>query len=331
MPSVFLSPSLQPFNPYVIGGNEQQYMNYVADALEPYLRANGISYGRSSPDMTLAQAIEMSNSGDYDLHLALHSNAAAGENAGKLRGYQAYYYTYSAQGRRAADIIVENAKRIYPLPDLVFSVPVTNLAELRRTKAPAVLIEIAYHDNLDDARWIANNIQSIAKNLAQSLTQFFGMSFKDVCTGTGATLASLGYYEAGNYARVCTMSTPLNIRRNPNVQSDVIGSIPRGELTLVLAAPANGWVKIRYNSTEGYVSADYLCACTQTGGQREGVVTTNGANLNLRNRPADMAPVIGRIPNGTRLPILEQVGDWYKVNFNGTLGYAAARYIREVS
>lgn len=27
MPIIFLSPSLQPFNEYVGGGNEQQYMN----------------------------------------------------------------------------------------------------------------------------------------------------------------------------------------------------------------------------------------------------------------------------------------------------------------
>ena len=30
MPIIFLSPSLQPFNQYVGGGNEQQYMNEVA-------------------------------------------------------------------------------------------------------------------------------------------------------------------------------------------------------------------------------------------------------------------------------------------------------------
>jgi len=331
MPSVYLSPSLQSFNPYIIGGNEQQYMNYVADALEPYLRANNIAYNRSQPNMTLAEVIAESNLGNYDLHLALHSNAAAGANAGKLRGYQAYYYATSADSRKVAEIIVENAKKIYPLPNLVFAVPVTNLAELRRTKATSVLIEIAYHDNLADANWIVGNIQAIAKNLAQSLTQYFNLPFKDVCTGAGATLAILGSYPKGNYARVCTMSTSLNIRKQPSVQSAVAGSIPKGALALVLESPVNGWVKVRYNSTEGYVSADYLCACTQSGSTREGVVTTNGANLNLRVRPADSAPVIGRITNGTRLPILEQIGTWYKVNYNGTLGYVSAQYVKEVN
>ena len=47
MPIIFLSPSLQPFNQYVGGGNEQQYMNEVADAMEPMLRANAIRFTRA--------------------------------------------------------------------------------------------------------------------------------------------------------------------------------------------------------------------------------------------------------------------------------------------
>ena len=37
MPSIYLSPSLQPYNKYVNGGDEQYYMNLIADAMEPYL------------------------------------------------------------------------------------------------------------------------------------------------------------------------------------------------------------------------------------------------------------------------------------------------------
>ena len=33
MPSVFLSPSLQEYNPYVNGGNEEYYMNLIADEM----------------------------------------------------------------------------------------------------------------------------------------------------------------------------------------------------------------------------------------------------------------------------------------------------------
>ena len=54
MPIIYLSPSTQEFNPYVGGGNEELYMNEIADAMLPYLMATGINYRRNSPDMTAA-------------------------------------------------------------------------------------------------------------------------------------------------------------------------------------------------------------------------------------------------------------------------------------
>lgn len=66
-------------------------MNLIADQLEPFLRASGISFTRNTPEMTAASSIEASNSGEYDLHLALHSNAAPEDLAGTLTGIAIYY------------------------------------------------------------------------------------------------------------------------------------------------------------------------------------------------------------------------------------------------
>lgn len=49
MPTLFLSPSTQEFNPFVDGGNEEYYMNLIADAMEPYLYASGINFVRNNP------------------------------------------------------------------------------------------------------------------------------------------------------------------------------------------------------------------------------------------------------------------------------------------
>lgn len=177
MPSVFISPSLQEFNPYVDGGNEEYYMNLIADELIPYLIASGITVGRNSPSQTLSQAIAQSNQGNYDLHLALHSNASPPNLAGALKGTDVYYNSVSSRGKQAADIIADNFKAIYPDPNAVKAVATSSLAELNRTTAPAVLIEVAYHDNPEDAQWIRENIGEIAKNLALSVTEFLGVPF----------------------------------------------------------------------------------------------------------------------------------------------------------
>ena len=55
MPKICVSPSAQEFNHYVDGGNEEYYMNLIADAMEPYLRASGIDFDRNQPEMPLWQ------------------------------------------------------------------------------------------------------------------------------------------------------------------------------------------------------------------------------------------------------------------------------------
>ncbi len=76
MPIIYLSPSTQEKNLYVNGGTEEEWMNRLADAMVPYLVSSGIQYDRNTPQMTAGSSITASNRGRYDLHLALHSNAA---------------------------------------------------------------------------------------------------------------------------------------------------------------------------------------------------------------------------------------------------------------
>lgn len=76
MPRIYLSPSTQEYNQYVTGGNEEYYMNLIADAMIPYLQASGIEYTRNNPAGTVTDSIAESNAGRYGMHVALHSNAA---------------------------------------------------------------------------------------------------------------------------------------------------------------------------------------------------------------------------------------------------------------
>lgn len=172
MPNVYLSPSVQDYNETILGESEEYYMNLIVDAMVPYLRERNISFRRNDPDVTLASIIEGSNAGDYQLHLALHSNTSPEQLVGMLKGPDVYYYATSPEARRAAGIFASNLKEIYPDADLVAAIPNTTLAELRRTDAPSVLVEIAYHDNYADATWIADNINEIAGNLVLSIAEF---------------------------------------------------------------------------------------------------------------------------------------------------------------
>lgn len=244
MPTVYLSPSTQEYNPYVTSaGTEEYFMNLIADAMIPYLQQYGIDYYRNTPEMTAGSSLRDSNSRNVDLHIAIHSNASGPGNEGQNRGVIVFYYPGSVNGQRMAEITVRNFREIYPLPDLVRAVPTTSLGEVARTAAPAILIEVAYHDNVEDANWIQNNIDTIARAIADSANEYF------------------------------------------------------------------------------------TTAAQQPGAGRTGRVTLTSGYLNIRNGPALSAPVIGMAPNGAVVNITEQVGDWYRINYNGIDGYVSGQYI----
>lgn len=241
MPTIYLSPSTQESNLYVSGGSEEYYMNQLADAMEPYLRASGIRTVRNTPQMTAGSSIRASNAGNYDLHLALHSNAAPEGRYGQFRGSDVYYAPGSVNGQRATRIFAENLRTIYP--GTVRTLSTTRIGEVDQTRAPAVFLELAYHDNREDAAWIVSNIDAIARNLVLSLTEYFDIPFvlpSPIRTG-----------------RVRTSSGNLNIRSRPDTDSRIVGQARNGaELTIV--GDADGWYVVEYGDVTGYANQAFV-------------------------------------------------------------------------
>ena len=244
MPTVFLSPSTQDWNPYVTGsGSEEYQMNLLTDALIPYLQANAIQYERNDPDGTAADAIRMGNSGNYDFYLALHSNASPEALAGRVRGIIVFYYPGSAKGFRAAELIAGELREIYPLPQLVTTRPTTSLGEVRRPHAPSVLAEIGYHDNYDDAMWIENNLNEIAAALARALTAYFDVPFIEPSAPFPAVVRL-------NYGT-------LNLRERPDSDAPIIADLPNGAEVMVYGE-WNGWYVVHWRDYAGYAAAAYI-------------------------------------------------------------------------
>ena len=243
MPRIFLSPSTQEWNKYATDGNEELYMNLLADRVEPYLRSCGISFVRNDPARNVTGAIADSNSGYYDVHLALHSNAAPENLAGKLRGIDIYFAPKSSQSEKLANIIANNLKSIYPLPDKVRAVPTYSLGEVLRTKAVAVLCELGYHDNFADEAWLKNNLEAIARNIVNSLCDYFGIPF----VPAGAV----------RWGTVTTNGSNLNIRDYPSLSGKIIGSMP-DSATVMINGITNGWYIVNYNGIIGYASNQFI-------------------------------------------------------------------------
>ncbi len=244
MPIIYLSPSTQEWNAYVTGsGSEEYQMNLIADALVPYLVSNGIRYTRNTPEMTAATSIAQANQGYYDFYLALHSNAAPEGRYGQERGILAFYYPGSAEGQRGAELIAEELRKIYPLPDKVATRSTTALGEVRRSRAPAVLVEIGYHDNYADAVWVEGHTDDIAQQLARALTRLFGLPFIYPMDPVGGT--------------VTVSYGTLNLRSRPSSDAQVLANLPNGAAVTVYGE-WQGWYVVHYGDQVGYAAAAYI-------------------------------------------------------------------------
>lgn len=164
--SVYLSPSTQERNIGVRGyGTEEMRMNKLAEALQSLLVKEGVKVYRNKPEWSLEEVVSDSNHKRPDLHIALHSNAGGGN------GSEVFAYSAASRGATAARLIYAQLEPLTRSADrgIRFS---TALYELRRTSAPAVLVEVGFHDNPTEAEWIIKNTNAIATAIKAGMMKY---------------------------------------------------------------------------------------------------------------------------------------------------------------
>lgn len=170
--TVYLSPSMQEKN---IGagkyGTEEKRMNEVADVVQKGLERHGIIVYRNRPEWTFGQMVRDSNSKKPDIHFAIHSNAL---NT-KVRGCEIFAYAPGGKGEKLARAVYTEMEPMTPTGDrgVKFS---KELYELRETTAPAALVEVAFHDNPQDAEWIMGNIEKIGAAITKGILRYFNLT-----------------------------------------------------------------------------------------------------------------------------------------------------------
>ena len=158
-------------------------------------------------------------------------------------GTDIFYYPTSRNGRRFADIIAENFKNIYPYPELVDTRATTALGEVRQPTMPSVLVEVAYHDNEEDANWIVDNINTIARALSKSVAEYFGVPFVQPLESEIGT--------------VRLSSGSLNIRSSPSLTAPIIARAKNGVKVEILGEEGS-WYRVNYGGRTGFASKDFI-------------------------------------------------------------------------
>lgn len=182
MVSIYLSPSTQEHN---IGhgdyGTEEQRMNEVANVVEQELKLFGFVVYRNKPSMTLEQVVEDSNKKKPDIHFAIHSNSSSSSS---IRGAEIFCHKFGGRGEQIARVIYKYISKLTPVEDRGIKEGYNfyngkPMYELAKTNAPAVLLEIDFHDNLGGAKWIMENIEAIGVNIAKGLIEASGRHWQE--------------------------------------------------------------------------------------------------------------------------------------------------------
>ena len=173
---IYISPSTQEHNAGAVDGYiEEIEMNLIADILIPELERHGINVYRNKPDMTLQEVVYDSNYKPIDLHLAIHSNAG-GTNA---RGVVACVVGSGYNAEKFAKMVVARFKPLQPFDNRNSNILVTpKLYEVKNTKAPAVIVEVDFHDNIAGATWIQTHRKEIANALLMAVLEYGKIKYK---------------------------------------------------------------------------------------------------------------------------------------------------------
>jgi len=131
----------------------------------------------------------------------------------------------------------------------------------------------------------------------------------------------------------------LRVRSEPNTDCSTLTYLIGGTKVRVNEV-LDGWYKVSYGETTGYVSADYLVYTPadpaekaeevkeeKVEGSKQGIVT--GSCVNVRSGPSTDYGILTKLYAGNKVELLEEQDGWYAIHYDGVDGYMSADYVRE--
>lgn len=187
----------------------------------------------------------------------------------------------------------------------------------------------------------------------------YGYVSKEYITTNGDSTNNTGSNNTGNTSSSETeinktgyvynvSSGGLRVRKEASTSSTILGTLYSGN-SVNIVGETGSWYKIKYNSSYAYVHKDYITenkpsseSSSNTGNSSSttdsnnssqtmnavGVVTNVSSNLRVRKQPSSSAVVLGYLLNNENVDITGKEGNWYKINFKGSVGYVSADYIK---
>ena len=156
------------------------------------------------------------------------------------------------------------------------------------------------------------------------MTNFTGKMVRVFLLSAIMVMALAGFASAAESEQAiavgATTGSSLRLREEPTTSASIVTTLNKGVAVAILDNSTNGWYKISYNGSTGYVSSDYMVV------DRDNLFTTygraNADSVNVRSSASTEGEVLASISNGTIVTINGFENGWYKVTCKyGTEGY----------
>ncbi|MCX0376881.1 SH3 domain-containing protein [Clostridium perfringens] len=145
---------------------------------------------------------------------------------------------------------------------------------------------------------------------------------------------------------IVNVSSSLNVREGASTSSKVIGSLS-GNTKVTIVGEEGAFYKIEYKGSHGYVAKEYIKDVTENNNSNQGTQTPEkpstpentektgivnvSSSLNVREGASTSSKVIGSLSGNTKVTIVGEEGDFYKIEYKGSHGYVAKEYIKDVT
>lgn len=139
--------------------------------------------------------------------------------------------------------------------------------------------------------------------------------------------------EYANFA-IADVTNYVNVRSIPSTDGEIVGKIFDGAVAQILsvAGEEEEWFQITSGNVEGYIKSEFFIYGEDAVAVIEEYVTryakVQADRLNVRKEPSTEEARIGYIDNGEKVKVLENCGEWLRVQYTEQKeGYVAAEYV----
>lgn len=129
---------------------------------------------------------------------------------------------------------------------------------------------------------------------------------------------------------IAQVNNYVNVRSLPGEEGEIVGKLYDKSVGIFLGEE-NGWYHISSGNVTGYVKGDY-CVTGQAAVElakqvRSLMATVNTQTLFVRKEATTQSRVIGMVPEGEELLVLEERDGWVKVDVEEGTGWVSKNYV----